>query len=151
MDDHALTRESLSQAENILARLGTDQLNPSALGYTEAQLRFHEESAYTHLGDQGRAFVAQKRALELCAPGDYMDWTMIRLDRAMCLTDQGDIPEALGYATDTLLNLTEPQRRGIITIRGRELVEAMSVGRRRSAAVEEFCELVMLTSDPKEV
>jgi tetratricopeptide (TPR) repeat protein len=151
MDDHARTRESLSRAESILGRLGSDQLNPSAFGYTEAQLRFHEESAYTHLGDRERAFVAQDRALELCVPGDYMDWAMIRLDRARCLTDQGDVSEALTYATGTVLNLTEAQRTGIVTLRGRGLVEAMSEGRRWSAAVEEFRELVMSASDPKEV
>jgi len=40
----------------------------SAFGYNQAQLRFHEGNAYTHLHDTRAAWEAQERALELCPP-----------------------------------------------------------------------------------
>jgi hypothetical protein len=124
------TRESLARAESILSQLDGDSLVPSAFGYNETQLRFHEGNAYTHLRDVKAALRAQERALELCAPGDYTDWAMTRLDRAMCLAYEGDASEALTYSTETLTSLTEPQREGIIALRGYEVLDALPEGRR---------------------
>lgn len=45
------TRSALRRAETILATLDMDAATPSAFAYDEAQLRFHESNALTHLGD----------------------------------------------------------------------------------------------------
>jgi hypothetical protein len=115
----------------------------SAFGYTESQLRFHEGNAYTHLRDTRAAFKAQERALELCPPGDYTDWALIRLDRATCLARDGDVPAAIACGTQTLASLTDGQSQGIIILRGRELARAIPLKYRADPAVREFRELLM--------
>jgi len=141
------TRAALARAEDILSHLRGDELVPSAFGYNEGQLRFHEGSAFTSLRDTRSAFGAQDQALKLCLPGDYTDWAMTRLDRAICLAYDGDIAAALSYAMDTLAGLTETQRRGIITLRGYDLLNNLPA---QQDAPEEACdlrELLMLTTE----
>ncbi|WP_322759074.1 helix-turn-helix transcriptional regulator [Frankia sp. Cr2] len=151
MRRHEETREALGRAEDILSYLSGDALTPSAFGYNEAQLLFHAGNAYTHLRNAKAAFNAQDRALELCMPGDYTDWAMTRLDRTSCLTHDGDTSDAFTYATETLINLTEPQRRGIITLRGHEILDALPKQQQTLPAARDLRELLMLTTDRKEV
>lgn len=85
------TRSALGRAEDLLAGLGTAETAASALGYDEAQLRFHTGNAFTHLGDSASAWPAQDRALELYPRTEYMDRTLIHLDRVACLIHDGEI------------------------------------------------------------
>ena len=103
MGHRQAAREALARAGDILSHLSGDELAPSAFGYNEGQLRFHEGSAYTSLHDARSAFSAQDQALQLCLPGDYTDWAMTRLDRAICLAYDGDTAAALSYAMELLL------------------------------------------------
>jgi hypothetical protein len=96
-----------------------------------------------------RARVAQERALELNAPGDYTDWAITRLDRANCLVYDGDTSEAMSYATETFEQLSTSQREGIITLRGQEILTDVPAKDQPSAPVQQFKELLMLTSQPK--
>ncbi|WP_328468803.1 hypothetical protein OHA21_00085 [Actinoplanes sp. NBC_00393] len=147
------TRNALGHAEEVLSHLTGESLVPSAFGYTEAQLRFHQGSALTHLKDARAAIKAQDRALQLCAAGDFTDWAMTRLDRArcLCLVPEGDASKALDYATETLASLSEPQARGIITLRGNELFRSLPRNQRALPAARNLREVLMLTSESKEV
>jgi hypothetical protein len=116
----------------------------SAFGYNEAQLRFHESNALTHLGDTKPAWTAQQRALELVPAGDFMDRTFTQLDRAMCLVSDGDVSGATSYALETLLGLTEQQRQGIISARARQLVDALPQQRHAPRPVRELRDLLAL-------
>jgi tetratricopeptide (TPR) repeat protein len=147
LGDARQTRRALERAEAILAALDTDTAGGSAFGYTESQLRFHEGNAYTHLRDTRSALKAQDRALELCPPGDYTDWALIRLDRAACLARDGDVSAAIAYGTETLSSLTSGQSQGIIVLRGRELAHALPLKYRTDPAVREFQELLMSSAE----
>lgn len=136
------TRNALRQAEALLSKLDMATAESSAFVYNEAQLRFHESNALTHLGDTRAAWLAQERALELVAPTDFMDRAFIRLDRAMCLATEGDATEASSYARDTLLDLSEAERQGIITGRARQIVAAMPSAARTLPAVRELNDLL---------
>lgn len=149
MGEHRETAAALGRAEDITARLEGDALIPSAFGYNEAQLRFHAGSAYTHLRDSKAAFRAQERALELCMPGDYTDWAMIRLDRAACLVFSGEAAEGLAYAADTLTALTEDRRSGIIAQRGHQILADLPSSQRRVSAVRDFRDVLMMSSSEK--
>jgi len=118
-------------------------MTASAFGYTESQYRFHEENAYTQLLDTRRALPAQERALELCPPGDYTDWALTRLDRAYCLSHDGDAAAAVAYATETVARLRAVHRLGIIALRARQLVQALPVSHRTAPAVREFQDLLV--------
>ena len=147
MGHRQTTRAALARAEDILSHLRGDELVPSAFGYNEGQLRFHEGSAYTSLHDARSAFSAQDRALKLCLPGDYTDWAMTRLDRAICLAYNGDTAAALSYAMETLAGLTETQRRGIITLRGYDLLNNLPAQQDAPEEARDFRELLMLTTE----
>jgi tetratricopeptide (TPR) repeat protein len=142
------TRSALARAEAILAALGPASVTASAFGYTESQLRFHEGNAYTRLGDTRRALQAQERALELCPPGDYTDWALTRLDRAYCLSRDGDAPAGVAYAAETLAQLRTVHSQGIIALRAHELVRALPVGYQASPNVREFENLLMPATEP---
>lgn len=141
-------RAALDRAETILSNLPAELVNDSAFGYDEGQLRFHEGNAYTHLRDTDAAWAAQQRALELCAPGDFMDRSFTRLDRAICLASDGEVTSALEYATETMNALDDQQRRGIITLRGLELLNAVpSVQRRALPAARELHDRLMTPNE----
>lgn len=144
------TRTALRRAEALLSDLDLETATPSAFVYNEAQLRFHESSALTHLGDTRAAWFAQERALELVAPGDFMDRAFIRLDRAMCLATEGDATEASSYARDTLLDLSGAQRLGIIAGRARQIVAAMPSAAHTLPPVRELNDLLMLPPGQEE-
>ena len=145
------TRSALGRAENSLSDLEGEALVPSAFGYNEAQFRFHEGNAYTYLGDVRSALKAQERALELCAPSDYTDWAMTHLDRTSCLAKSSDTTDALNAATEMLTTLSDAQRRGIITLRGHEILNSLPKGKRRLAAARSLREVLMATTAQKEV
>lgn len=140
------TRNALARAEETLSCLGGDVLIPSAFGYSEASFRFHEGNAYTHLRDVKSAFRALDRALKLCAPDNYTDWAMTRLDRAQCLIYANDISSGLEYAIDTLTSLDEPKRRGIISLRAQQIARALPRKAGSLAASHDLDELLMLTA-----
>ncbi len=144
------TRAALNRAEVILSKLDGDSLGPSAFGYNEAQLRFHESNALTHLGDTKTAWRAQERALALAAPYDYTDRSLTQLDRATCLVHEGDFPGAAAYATETLAALTKGHRRGIIANRARSIVAALPPGARALPAARDLRELVIDSSEETE-
>lgn len=145
------TAIALAEAERILGRLSSREQAASAFGYRESQLRFHEGSAYTHLHDIRAAVRAQDRALELCPAADYTDWAMTRLDRAACVAYQGDMSGAISYATETLLGLDSLRRKGIITSRGHEFLADLPPSQRSGADARDLRELLMLTTDRKEI
>src|SRR5262249_11873708 len=98
LGDHHTTAAALQKAAATLSELDATIAIPSAFGYDEAQLRFHEGSAYSNLHDTDRAWLAQRRALELYPASDYLDRTLIHLDRAACLVHDGDIRAAVTHA-----------------------------------------------------
>jgi len=117
-------------------------MTTSAFGYTEAQSRFHESSAYTRLGEVRAALAAQDRALALCRPDDYTDWALTRLDRATCIARQGDPVTAVAYAIDTLAQLGTEQRQGVITLRATELARALPTAFQSASAARELNDLL---------
>jgi hypothetical protein len=144
---HAREAESaIRRAEQILSNLESSDLEPSALGYTESQLRFHEGSMFTHLRNTQNAWNAQRRALELALDADYTDRTLTHLDRAICLVQDGDVSGASSYATNALGDITPAQRKGIIEARARELIRAVPSRALALPAVRDFRE-ILATSD----
>jgi tetratricopeptide (TPR) repeat protein len=138
------TRKALARAEDTLSHLSEeDALIPSAFGYNEASYRFHEGNAYTHLRDAKSAFKSQERALALCAPDNYTDWAMTRLDRAECLIYAGQAADGLRYGIETLTSLAQPKRMGIIARRAEAIMQALPLRARNMTAARDFGEQLM--------
>ena len=141
-DTHAAVRA----AEIMLGNLDVEPTVPTAFGYNEAQFRFHESNALTHLRDTTAAWTAQDRALELVAPGDFMDRAFTQLDRAMCLASDDDAAGATTYARDSLLSLSSVQRQGIIAGRAGEVLRALPPAQWTLPPARELHELLMQPS-----
>jgi hypothetical protein len=145
--DAKQTHQALARAETTLGTLDNElTIEVSAFGYNEAQLRFHQSNALTHLGDTKSALAVQGRALELTSPVDFMDSAFVRLDRAACLLRDGDHSGAASFALECMLALSAEQRRGIITGRAQELLSPMFVDGRVSAAALDLRDLLKLTT-----
>lgn len=141
------TRSALQRAEACLSHLGAGSIGTSAFGYNEAQLRFHQGNAFTHLHDTSSAWQAQRQALSLCPTNDYMDRTMIQLDRAHCLAYDGDVTGAVAIVVEATTSLTGQQRHGIIAARVRETIAILPPQHRALPAVRDLHDL--LTPSPK--
>ena len=132
MGDAEGCRRALGRAQDGLGALPPAEVGEGAFAYDAGQLAFHTGSAYTHLGQTGPAWIAQQRALELAAANDFMDRAFARLDRSACLLADGELDEGLAYAVATMSALTDDQRAGIITGRGRELLATLAPAHRRT-------------------
>jgi tetratricopeptide (TPR) repeat protein len=115
---------AIERADDILSRLGSDARASSAFGYNEAQLRFHEGNALTHLGEIEPAWEAQKRALALY-PVEDSDRILVHLDRAIGLAVSGEAEAAIAHALDTLADAPAEHRVGIVAVRTKQLVDQL--------------------------
>jgi transcriptional regulator with XRE-family HTH domain len=136
------TRAALGYAEACLSHLDASDIGTSAFDYNEAQLRFHEGNAYTHLHDTSAAWRAQEMALALCPATDYMDQTMTKLDRANCLVYDGDVTGAVAVMVEATTPLTDQQRHGIIAARIRETIAALPAPHQTLPAVRDLHDLL---------
>jgi len=141
----AQTIRSVEHAERMLSQLDPRYLIPSAFGYSEAQLRFHESNALTQLGATQRAWAAQERALALTPDYDYTDRTLTHLDRATCMAYSKDFLGAAEYAIQALTGLAAEQRRGIIAVRARGIISNLPTAVQQSPAARNLREIVMST------
>lgn len=82
-------------------------------------------------------------------PGDYIDWAMIRLDRAACLLHTDETVDAFGYAAETVDSLTQAQRKDVITLRGHEILSSLPKQGQALPAAQDLRELLNLTTDTK--
>ena len=145
-------RDALGRAETVLAALSPAAVTASAFGYTESQFRFHQGSTYTRLRDTRRALAAQDQALTLCPAADYTDWALTRLDRATCMSQDGDAPAAIAYAIQTAGQLQAGHSEGIIALRADEFVRALPSRYRSAEPVHELQNLLSpADGPPKEI
>jgi hypothetical protein len=144
MGRDAQARAALRRAEAALAQLDDDSRAASAFGYNEAQYRFHEGNTFTHLHDTAAAWVAQDQALELYPAQDYLDRTLIQLDRASCFAHDGDTVAASSLVINTMTGLTGAQRAGLVTVRAREVFLALPARHRALPAARELGDVLMI-------
>ena len=135
--DAAGTRRALGRAEDRLAGLAAADTAASALGYDEAQLRFHTGNAFTHLGDSASAWPAQDRALELYPPTDFMDRTLINLDRVACLIHDGDSQIGARQLVNALCDLPAEQLDRLVVARAEAIIGQVPASEINSPAVRE--------------
>ncbi len=134
---------ALDRAEATLFALSSFAFLSSAFGYDEAQLRFHQGNTYTRLHDTTAAKAAQERALALYPKRDFLDRTLVRLDAAACLAYEREAEQAVHMATKALLDLTREQRRGLVLMRGAEVLKSLPRNQRALPAAREFYDLLM--------
>jgi tetratricopeptide (TPR) repeat protein len=140
------TEVALRRAEQALARLAPEDQQPSALGYDAAQLAFHSGSAWTLLHDTERAWEQQQRALELYPAEQRLDRALVALDRAECLTHDGQLAEGAGLAVETIEALPVEHRSALLLYRARDLADSVPTTDRRLPEVRVLHDLLALPS-----
>lgn len=140
------TGDALLRAERALNRLEPAAREASAFGYDEAQLAFHSGNAWTSLHDTARAWEQQQRALDLYPAQNLTDRTLIRLDRAACLSWDGDAAAGASMATEAIVDLPVEHRSALILYRARDLVATVAETSRQLPEVRVLREVLALPS-----
>jgi tetratricopeptide (TPR) repeat protein len=144
MGNAEATRVALKSAEAAFASQEVRAEEQDAYGYTAAQLHFYRSSALTLIGDTQAAYEAQKEALSHYGPDVYLDTSLVRLDRSICLVRDGETEEAVQRAGRHLMNLPVEHHSPIVLDHARRVYSAIPAGQRHLSAVQEYKEVLAL-------
>ncbi len=118
-------KRALSRARAAFSQMTAAEQDDATFGYTERQLYFHQGDALVKLGQAMEADLILEQALTKYGPGDWLDPTFIKFDRAKCKLLEGDVDEALAIAKATLAGLGEGCRPDILMQRAHEVARAV--------------------------
>lgn len=105
---------ALNDAADALDLARPDQQR-GLFGWSYQQMIFSEGRTLTTLGRTGDAIAAQDQALRGFPAGEFLDPTLVRLDRAQALIRDGDVTEGCRLGTHVLGNLPPEYRSLLIT------------------------------------
>jgi len=136
-------RTLLGPAHEALSRLPATERGDTAFGYTERQLLFHEGDTLVMLGDHLRAEKSFTWSLDLYAPDEVLDRSLISLGLARCRLEADEPEEALRLSLDTLLAVPREYRSEIMMRTARSLGDAVAVRHGEQHAVREYREALV--------
>jgi hypothetical protein len=136
-------RAMLGQAHEALARLPAAERGDTAFGYTERQLLFHEGDTRVVLGDHRGAEKALTWSLELYAPDEILDRSLVALGLARCRLEADEPEEALRLSRDTVLGVPRAHRSAIMVRMARSLGESVAGRHGEVPAVREYREALI--------
>jgi len=136
-------RTLLGPAHEALARLPATERGDTAFGYTERQLLFHEGDTLVMLGDHLRAEKSFTWSLDLYAPDEVLDRSLISLGLARCRLEADEPAEALRLGLDTLLAVPREYRSEIMMRTARSLGDTVAVRHGEQSAVREYREALV--------
>ncbi|HEX2313923.1 MAG TPA: XRE family transcriptional regulator, partial [Thermomonospora sp.] len=110
---------------SVFDQLSKTHTTDLAFGFTERQMAFYEGDTFTNLGDHRAGDEVLSRALTLYAPNDWVDLTLVRLDRASCRLHAGHPDAALDAAREAIDELPADHRSDILVHRARQLGAAV--------------------------
>jgi tetratricopeptide (TPR) repeat protein len=138
------TRSAICQAEDAYSNIKAQAGEQHAYGYTAAQLHFYRSNALTEIGDTEAAYQAQENALNHYGDTAFLDPSLVRFDRAICLAKDGEIEEAARFAGQSLMSLPQEHRSPVQVQRARQVGAVIPPVRRSVAAVREFEEILAI-------
>jgi transcriptional regulator with XRE-family HTH domain len=133
----------LSQAHDALTQLPAAERSDTAFGYTERQLLFHEGDTRVVLGDHRGAEKALTWSLELYAPDEILDRSLVALGLAQCRLAADEPEEALRLSRDTVLGVPRAHRSEIMVRMARSLGESVAGRHGEVRAVREYREALI--------
>ncbi|MFC4062524.1 XRE family transcriptional regulator [Planomonospora corallina] len=139
-------KKALSRARAAFSQMTAEQKEDAAFGYTERQLYFHQGDALVRLGQAMEADLILEQALTKYGPSDWLDPTLIRLDRARCKLMEGDVEEAVSIATATIQGLGEGCRTDIVLQRANEVAKAIAAKAPDHAGLQTYQEVLRTAS-----
>jgi hypothetical protein len=136
-------RTLLAPAHEALSRLPATERGDTAFGYTERQLLFHEGDTLVMLGDHQGAEKAFTWSLDLYAPDEILDRSLISLGLARCRLEADEPEEALRLGLDTLLAVPREHRSEIMMRSARLLADTVAARHGEQRAVREYREALL--------
>src|SRR5262245_4280148 len=133
----------LAPAHEALGGLPATERGDTAFGYTERQLLFHEGDTLIMLGDHRGAEMAFVGSLDLYAPDEILDRSLISLGLARCRLEADEPEEALRLSLDTLRAVPRGHRSEIMMRSARLLADAVAVRHGEQRAVREYREALL--------
>jgi hypothetical protein len=133
----------LAPAHEELGRLPATERGATAFGYTERQLLFHEGDTLVMLGDHQGAEQALTWSLDLYAPDEILDRSLISLGLARCRLEADEPEEALRLSLDTLRAVPRGHRSEIMMRSARLLADTVAVRHGEQRAVREYREALL--------
>jgi len=133
----------LAPAHEALGRLPATERGDTAFGYTERQLLFHEGDTLAMLGDHQGAEQALTWSLDLYAPDEILDRSLISLGLARCRLEADEPEEALRLSLDTLRAVPRGHRSEIMMRSARLLADTVAVRHGEQRAVREYREALL--------
>ncbi len=119
------THRSIDRAEAAFSTYDAAPGEQHAYGYTSAQLHFYISNALTEIGETGTAHLAQDEALANYEPAAFLDPSLVRLDRAVCLLKDGDTETAAWSAVEVLNSLPQEHLSSIVVQQARRFAAAI--------------------------
>lgn len=135
----------LGPAHEALARLPTAERGDTGFGYTRRQLLFHEGDTRVMLGDHRGAEEVFGWSLDLYAPDENLDRSLIGLGLARCRLAADEPEEALRLSRDTLLAVPREHRSEIMMRTARSLGDAVAARHGEQRALREYREALLVT------
>jgi hypothetical protein len=133
----------LAPAHEALSRLPATERGDTAFGYTQRQLLFHEGDTLVMLGDHEGAGKAFTWSLDLYAPDEILDRSLISLGLARCRLEADEPEEALRLGLDTLLAVPREHRSEIMMRAARSLGDCVAGRHGEVQAVQEYREALV--------
>jgi transcriptional regulator with XRE-family HTH domain len=133
----------LAPTREALSRLPATERGDTAFGYTQRQLLFHEGDTLVMLGDHEGAEKAFTCSLDLYAPDEILDRSLISLGLARCRLEADEPEEALRLGLDTLRAVPRAHRSEIMLRSARLLADAVAVRHGEQRAVREYREALL--------
>ena len=133
----------LNQAHEALGRLPSAERCDTAFGYTERQLLFHEGDTRVMLGDHRGAEKAFTWSLELYAPDEILDRSLVALGLARCRLEADEPEEALRLSRDTVLGVPRAHRSESMVRMARSLGESVACRHGDAPALREYREALI--------
>jgi transcriptional regulator with XRE-family HTH domain len=143
----ALRRVSalLGPAHEALGRLPAAERSDTAFGYTQRQLLFHEGDTRVMLGDHRGAGEVFRWSLDLYAPDEILDRSLIGLGLARCRLEADEPEEALRLSRDTLFAVPREHRSEIVMRTARSLGDTVAARHGEQRALREYREALLAT------
>jgi hypothetical protein len=133
----------LAPAHEALTQLPVTERGDTAFGYTQRQLLFHEGDTLVMLGDHQGAEKAFTWSLDLYAPDEVLDRSLISLGLARCRLEADEPGEALRLGLDTMLAVPREYRSEIMMRTARSLGDTVAGRHGEQHAVREYREALI--------
>lgn len=137
--------QSVDRARGLFERC-SQGLQEDAFAFPERRLLLYLSGAYTSLGQGRRARQVRQHALQLYPSKTGIDPALLRLEEAICLSQERSLTEACQLAQATFLGVPEGHRTHILGARAQHVIEVLPMAMRTARAVRELDEALTLST-----